>query len=47
MCNGIIMVGRMGKIKQSELIQATEILHSLNLVGIIANEASKSQKIYA
>ncbi len=47
MCNGIIMVGRIGKIKQSELIQATEILHSLNLVGIIANEASKSQKIYA
>ena len=47
MCNGIIMVGRMGKIKQSELIQATEILHSLNLVGIIANEATKSQKIYA
>lgn len=47
LCNGIIMVGRMGKIKQSELIQATEILHSLNLVGIIANEATKSQKIYA
>ncbi len=39
LCNGIIMVGRMGKITQSELIQATEILHSLNLVGIIANEA--------
>ncbi len=47
LCSGIIMVGRMGKIKQSELIQATEVLHSLNLVGIIANEASKSQKIYA
>ena len=47
LCNGIIMVGRMGKITQSELIQATEILHSLNLVGIIANEAGKSQKIYA
>lgn len=46
LCNGIIMVGRMGKVKQGELIQATEILHSLNLVGIIANEAGKSQKIY-
>ena len=46
LCNGIIMVGRMGKIKQSELIQATEILHSLNLVGIIANEANKSQRFY-
>lgn len=47
LCNGIIMVGRIGKIKQTELIQATEILNSLNLVGIIANEANKSQKIYA
>jgi len=47
LCNGILMVGRMGKIKQSELIQATEILNNLNLVGIIANEASKSQKVYA
>ncbi|BAY87313.1 lipopolysaccharide biosynthesis protein [Calothrix parasitica NIES-267] len=47
LCKGIIMVGRIGKIKQSELIQATEILNNLNLVGIIANEASKSQRIYA
>ncbi|MDY6901821.1 MAG: polysaccharide biosynthesis tyrosine autokinase [Cyanobacteriota bacterium] len=46
LCNGIIMVGRMGKIKQSELIQATDILNNLNLVGIIANEASKSQRVY-
>ncbi len=43
----IIMVGRIGKIKQSELIQATEILNRLNLLGIIANEASQSPKIYA
>ena len=41
LCNGIIMVGRMGKIRQSELVQATEILNNLNLVGIIANEANK------
>ncbi|MBV6623429.1 MAG: polysaccharide biosynthesis tyrosine autokinase [Rivularia sp. (in: Bacteria)] len=46
MCSGIIMVGRMGKITQSELIQATQNLSSLNLVGIIANEAGKSQKVY-
>ena len=46
LCNGILMVGRMGKIRQSELVQATEILNNLNLVGIIANEASKSQKVY-
>ncbi|MEO1373331.1 MAG: polysaccharide biosynthesis tyrosine autokinase [Cyanobacteria bacterium J06635_10] len=47
LCNGIIMVERMGKIRQSELVQATEILDNLNLVGIIANEASKSQTVYA
>jgi capsular exopolysaccharide synthesis family protein len=47
LCNGIIMVGRMGKIRQTELVQATEILNNLNLVGIIANEASKSSKVYA
>jgi hypothetical protein len=41
------MVGRMGKIRQTELVQATEILNNLNLVGIIANEASKSSKVYA
>ncbi|MEB3219568.1 MAG: polysaccharide biosynthesis tyrosine autokinase [Nostocales cyanobacterium 94392] len=46
LCNGIIMVARMGKIKQSELIQATQILHNLNLVGIIANVATKSPKLY-
>ncbi|MGD1913714.1 MAG: GumC family protein [Rivularia sp. (in: cyanobacteria)] len=46
LCNGIIMVERMGKIRQSELVQATEILDNLNLVGIIANEASKSQTVY-
>lgn len=46
LCNGIIMVGRMGKIRQSELVQATDILNNLNLVGIIANQASKSQRAY-
>lgn len=47
LCDGIIMVGRIGKIKQSELIQATEILNNLNLVGIMANEASESQTVCA
>lgn len=44
LCSSIILVGRMGKIKHSELIQATEILNTLNLTGIVANEASKSQR---
>nr|WP_157229245.1 polysaccharide biosynthesis tyrosine autokinase [Rivularia sp. PCC 7116] len=46
LCSGIIMVGRMGKITHTELVQATQILSSLNLVGIIANEAGKSRKVY-
>ncbi|BAY37756.1 hypothetical protein NIES2111_20970 [Nostoc sp. NIES-2111] len=37
-CNGIIMVGRIGWVTQTEITQAVESLNSLNLVGIIANE---------
>ncbi|MBD2364013.1 AAA family ATPase [Anabaena minutissima FACHB-250] len=39
-CNGIMMVGRIGWVTQTEITQAVEILNRLNLVGIIANEAS-------
>ncbi|MEH2455131.1 GumC family protein [Nostoc sp.] len=47
LCNGIVMVERMGKVTRSELTQATEILSKLNLIGIIANEVSNSQKVLA
>ncbi len=46
-CNGIVMVERMGKVTRTELTQATEILSKLNLIGIIANEVSSSQKALA
>jgi polysaccharide biosynthesis transport protein len=46
-CNGIVMVERMGKVTRTELTQAIEILSKLNLIGIIANEASNSQKVLA
>ncbi|MEH2293519.1 GumC family protein [Nostoc sp.] len=46
-CNGIVMVERMGKVTRTELTQATEILSKLNLIGIIANEVSNSQKVLA
>lgn len=39
-CNGIMLVGRIGWVTQTEITQAVEILNPLNLVGIIANEAS-------
>jgi capsular exopolysaccharide synthesis family protein len=40
LCNGIMMVGRIGWVTQTEVTQAVEILNQLNLVGIIANEVS-------
>jgi len=46
-CNAIVMVERMGKVTRTELTQATEILSKLNLIGIIANEVSNSQKVLA
>nr|WP_199349296.1 polysaccharide biosynthesis tyrosine autokinase [Nostoc flagelliforme] len=46
-CNGIVMVERMGKVTRTELTQAIEILSKLNLIGIIANEVSNSQKVLA
>jgi len=41
-CDGIVMVGGIGKISPDNLIQAKEILHQLNLVGIIANGVTNS-----
>ncbi|MEH2330726.1 GumC family protein [Nostoc sp.] len=46
-CSGIVMVERMGKVTRTELTQAIEILSKLNLIGIIANEVSNSQKVLA
>ncbi|MDZ7958568.1 MAG: polysaccharide biosynthesis tyrosine autokinase [Aulosira sp. DedQUE10] len=43
--NGIVLVGRIGQITQSELIQAREILSKLNLIGIIANDVKDSPKV--
>jgi polysaccharide biosynthesis transport protein len=38
LCNGIVMVGRIGKVTPHKLMEATEILSKLNLIGIIGNE---------
>ncbi|MDH6058445.1 GumC family protein [Umezakia ovalisporum] len=40
LCQGIVMVGRMGYVTPKELTQAIAILSKLNLVGIIANDVS-------
>lgn len=42
LCNGIVMVGRMDQVTHNELIQATDILRNLNLIGIIANGTNRS-----
>ncbi|OKH56201.1 chain-length determining protein [Scytonema sp. HK-05] len=42
LCHGIVMVGRMDQVTRNELIQATEILSKLNLIGIIANGTKRS-----
>lgn len=44
-CNGIMMVGRIGWVTQTEITQAVEILSSLNLVGIIANDVNSYHKV--
>ncbi|MBW4645536.1 MAG: polysaccharide biosynthesis tyrosine autokinase [Goleter apudmare HA4340-LM2] len=38
LCNGIVIVGRIGQVRQNELLQARDILGKLNLIGIIAND---------
>ena len=38
-CSGVVMVGRLDKVTQSELGQATARLSKLNAIGIIANGA--------
>ncbi len=45
LCNAIVMVGRIGKVTPNKLMQATEILSKLNLIGIVGNEVYDSPQI--
>ncbi|NEP47764.1 MAG: polysaccharide biosynthesis tyrosine autokinase [Moorea sp. SIO3C2] len=47
LCQGVVMVGRLERVTQSQLIQATAILRNLNLIGIIANGVKSSNQSYA
>ncbi|QYX31338.1 GumC family protein [Sphaerospermopsis torques-reginae] len=40
--NGIVIVGRIGQLTPHQLMQTTEILSQLNLIGIVANEVNNS-----
>ena len=42
-CKGIVMVAHLGKVTRNELIQATDIINKLNLIGIVANGVASSQ----
>ncbi|WP_242072132.1 polysaccharide biosynthesis tyrosine autokinase [Nostoc sp. FACHB-110] len=44
-CHEIVMVGRMGLLTQSDLMQAQEILSHWNLIGIIANGVRSYQQL--
>lgn len=44
-CDGTILVSQMGKIKTNHLVEATEILNQLNLIGVVANNVVDSPKI--
>ncbi len=45
-CSGIVMVGRLGRVSQTELMKAIDVLNSLNIIGIVANGASNSTGSY-
>ncbi|NEO16931.1 MULTISPECIES: polysaccharide biosynthesis tyrosine autokinase [unclassified Moorena] len=47
LCQGVVMVGRLERVTQSQLTQATAILRNLNLIGIIANGVKSSNQNYA
>ncbi|GBE92927.1 GumC family protein [Nostoc cycadae] len=44
-CHEVVMVGRMGQLTQTDLMQAQEILSQLNLIGIIANGVRSHQQV--
>ncbi|MDJ0618759.1 MAG: polysaccharide biosynthesis tyrosine autokinase [Calothrix sp. MO_192.B10] len=45
-CQSVVMIASMGKVSRTQLAQATEILNRLNLIGVVANEASNSNYSY-
>ncbi|MBV8883057.1 MAG: polysaccharide biosynthesis tyrosine autokinase [Chroococcidiopsidaceae cyanobacterium CP_BM_RX_35] len=40
LCSGVVLVSRMGAVTKTELAHATAMLSRLNVIGVIANEAS-------
>lgn len=45
-CSGVVMVGRIDRVTQSQLNEATTMLSQLNAIGVVANGASSSTNRY-
>ena len=43
-CDGVILVSRINNVKLSELVEATNLLAKLNLIGVVANDSQESPK---
>lgn len=46
-CQGVVLVGRIDHITQSDLTQATAMLSQLNVLGVVANGARRAMTTYA
>ncbi|PSO78964.1 MAG: capsular biosynthesis protein [Cyanobacteria bacterium QH_9_48_43] len=46
-CSGVVMVGRLDRVTQSQLSQATTMLSKLNAIGIVANGGRDAMSSYA
>lgn len=44
LCDGIMLIARIGYVSQNELTEAIENLYKLNLIGIVVNQVSSSHK---
>lgn len=45
-CSGVVMVGRLDRVTQSELTEAIAMLNQLNAIGVVANGASRPTNSY-
>ncbi|MCU0565505.1 MAG: polysaccharide biosynthesis tyrosine autokinase [Oculatellaceae cyanobacterium Prado106] len=46
LCSGVVMVGRIDRVSQSELVQAVTAMGELNVIGIVANGADNPRSRY-
>jgi succinoglycan biosynthesis transport protein ExoP len=47
LCDGIVMIGRIGHLNPNQLLEATAVLSKLNLIGMIANDVVDAGKFWS